>query len=128
MICRAGRSVSPVVLSAPEIWPSAPIQVVLHQFASLLDSHAFALAEFGEQSGVFLALGIVRWIHNRSLVDILQAPLFGELVDVGRVADENDVCDVVSQYLVGCLKSAFLFSFRKHDALLVCFGARYNLL
>ena len=31
IICRAGRSVSPVVLSAPEIWPSAPLVLIIIQ-------------------------------------------------------------------------------------------------
>ena len=31
IICRAGRRVSPVVLSAPEIWPSAPSVLIIMQ-------------------------------------------------------------------------------------------------
>ena len=120
MICSAGRRVSPVVLSAPEIWP------VLHEFASLLDGHALLLAKLGEELCILLSLRVVQRVYDGSLVDVVKVPLCSESLQLVGVADEDKVSQVVSEDAVGSLQSALLCCFREHDALFVALCASYN--
>ena len=39
-----------------------------------------------------VALWVVLRVDDGSLVDVLQAPFLSQRVDLGRVADEDDVC------------------------------------
>ena len=108
---------------------AAQVEVVLrHQVAGLVDGHALLLAKLGQCGGIVLALGIVERVHDGGLVDVGQSPLVGQLLDVGGITNENNVRKVVGQGAVGSLQSTLLLCFGEHDALLVCFGARNDLL
>ena len=105
------------------------VEVVLsYEFTSLLYGHALLLAKFGELLCILLSLRIVFRINNSSLVDVIKTPLCCKVLNVGRVTDEDDVCNVISQNFIGCFQCTLLFCFREHDALLISFSASYNLL
>ena len=126
MICSAGRRVSPVNLSVCVAGlddHASQIERVLHELAGLLYCHALLLAELSEQCCILFALGVVLRVDECSLVDILQSPLLCQSVNLVWVSDEDKVCDVVSQNLVGGSQCALLCCFGEHDALLVAFSA-----
>ena len=98
-----------------------------HQLAGLVHGHALFLAQFGQHCGILLRLLAVPRIHDGGLVKMGQAPSLGLFPDILRVADENQVGQIVGQYLIRCLQCAFFLCFGKHDALLVSLSTRHNL-
>ena len=94
----------------------------------LLNSHALLLTKFSELLSILLRLRVVLWINDSSLVDVVKTPLSSEILNIGRVTDEDDVCEIISQNFIGCFQCTLLFCFREHDALLVSFSASYDLL
>ena len=105
------------------------VEVVLsYEFTSLLYGHALLLAKFSELLSILLSLRVVLWINDSSLVDVVKTPLSCEILNIGRVTDEDDVCEIISQNFIGCFQCTLLFCFREHDALLVSFSASYDLL
>ena len=53
--------------------------------------------------------------------------LLGQSLYLCGIADEDKVCNLLLQHLVGCYKCALLLCLGEHDALLVCLCTRYNL-
>ena len=102
---------------------ASQVERVLHQLACLLDSHAFLLAQFGQQGCILLASGVVVGVDDGGLAYVAEAPFPGQRVNLVGVADEDEVCHFVGQHHVGCLQCALLGCFGEHDALLVALSA-----
>ena len=107
---------------------ASQVERVLNELAGLLNGHALLLAQLSQQGSILLTLRIVQRVDDGSLVEVCEPPLCSQFLYFLRITDEDDVCDVVSQYSVGGLKSALLCCFGEHDALLVALGACNNLL
>ena len=107
---------------------AAQVERILYKFASLLDSHAFLFAQLCQQSSIFLTLRVVQRVNDGSFVEVCEAPFGAQFLNFIGVTNEDNVCDVVSQYTVGGFKRALLSSFREHNALLITFCASNNLL
>ena len=105
---------------------AAEVERVLHEFASLLDSHTLLLAKFGEELCVLLCLRVVQRVYDSSLVDVVKIPLCGESLQLVGVADEDEVSQLVSEDAVGSLQCALLCCFREHNALLVALCTSNN--
>src|SRR3712207_9560417 len=91
------------------------VERILHKLTRLLEGHAFLLAQFGQQDGVLLALGIVLRINNRCLIDMGKAPLLGETLDFFGTTNKNKICKVVGQYTVSSLQSALFRGFGRSE-------------
>lgn len=106
IICRAGRSgvagcrectgnLSVGIASLDD--HASKIKVVLrYELTGLVDSHSLFLTQLSEELSILLSLWIVQRVDNSSLVDVLQSPLLSELVDIFGVADEDEVCEVIT--------------------------------
>ena len=103
------------------------VERVEHLFTCFFNGHALLLAQFGKEFGVFFLLGTGGRVDDSGLVNVAQAPLLGQLMDFVHIAKNDEVCHAVGQYLVGGFKCTFFRSFRKYNALLVCFGTRNKL-
>ena len=106
---------------------TAKVERVLHQFAGLLDGHTLLLAEFSQFLGIFLTAVAVFGVDECGLVDVGQSAFLCQCMHFLGITDENQVCNVFSQYTVGCTKCTLLLSFGEHNALLVCFSTRNDL-
>ena len=58
-------------------------------------SHSLVLAELIEKVGIFSRFLACRRIDDGSLANVLEAELSGECVDLVRITDEDDVCNLV---------------------------------
>ncbi len=121
--CTGNLSVSPLGLDNH----TSQIERILHQFTSLLDGHALALAQFGEQSGILLALWIVERVDECGLVNMRETPLGSQIHYLLWVSDKDEVSEIVGKNLVGSTKCTLLGGFREHDALPVTLGTHANL-
>ena len=81
---------------------TAKVEWILHQFTSFLNGHTLLLAEFSQQGCIFLRLGVVLRVDECGLVDVCQAPLLCQRVNLVWIANEDKVRHTVSQHSVGC--------------------------
>ena len=95
---------------------TAEIKRIFHQFACLLNSHAFFLAQLGQQLGIFLATWIIFRIDERGLADVGELPFGGLTVDDFGIADEYDVGQFVGDGAVGGPQGALFFCFGQNNA------------
>ena len=102
---------------------TAKVEWILHQFTSFLNGHTLLLAEFSQQGCIFLRLGVVLRVDECGLVDVCQAPLLCQRVNLVWIADKDQVGHIVCQHAVGCSQCALLGGFGEYDALLVAFSA-----
>ena len=98
---------------------TAQVQRVLNQFTSLLNGHALRLADLCQFLCQFLALLVVLRINEGCLTDVGQSLLLGEGLNLCRITNQDDVCDIITKSLIGCTKGTLFFCFGEHDALLV---------